>query len=65
MELKVTATRKANAKAGGRVLLITELGGSVGSQRQSLQTAMVVFREPLDRRGNPVKVAHATNRIRG
>jgi hypothetical protein len=66
VELKVTATRKADGKAGFKVPIVNvELGGSAGWQKDTLQTVTVVFGEPVDRDGRPVKVAQATNEIEG
>ncbi|WP_222272407.1 trypco2 family protein [Modestobacter marinus] len=66
VELKVTATRKADGKAGFKVPIVNvELGGSAGWQRDTLQTVTVVFGEPVDRDGRPVKVAQATGELKG
>ena len=65
VELKVTATRKVDGKAGFKVPIVdVELGGSVGWQRDNLQTVTVVFSEPVDRDGRPVKVAQATSELK-
>lgn len=56
--LQVAATRTADGKAGFRVPFVNaELGGSAGWQRETMQTVTVVFGAPVDRAGNPVKVA--------
>jgi hypothetical protein len=66
VELKVTATRKADGKAGFKVPIVNvELGGSAGWQKDTLQPVTVVFSEPVDRDGRPVKVAQATGELKG
>jgi hypothetical protein len=62
VELHVTATRTRGGKAGFRVPFVgAELGGEAGSKRESVQTVTVTFGEPVDRSGNPVKVAHGSD----
>ncbi len=66
VELKVAATRKADGKAGFSVPIVNvELGGSAGWQRETMQTVTVVFETPVDRNGNPVKVASSTDEFKG
>jgi hypothetical protein len=58
VELHVTATRTADGHAGFRVPVIdVEFGGKRGSEHESMQKVTVTFGEPVDRNGNPVKVA--------
>src|SRR3954469_23718270 len=62
VELHVTATRTRGGKAGFRVPFVgAELGGGAGSTRESVQTVTVTFGEPVDRSGNPVKVAQGSD----
>ncbi len=66
VELKVAATRSADGKAGFKVPFVNlELGGAVGWQHETLQTVTVVFGAPLDSAGNPVKVAEASDELKG
>jgi hypothetical protein len=66
VELKVTATRSADGKAGFKVPIVNlELGGGVARERGSEQTVTVVFGGPVDRGGNPVKVASADDALKG
>jgi hypothetical protein len=66
VELTVTATREANAKAGFKVPIVeVELGGGGSRERGTGQKVTVVFGEPVDRDGNPVKVAQATDELKG
>jgi hypothetical protein len=62
VELKVVASKEAGGKAGFKVPFVDlELGasGSVSSERTS--TVTVVFGAPVDRDGNPVKVAQGSD----
>jgi hypothetical protein len=64
--LHVVATRTADGKAGFKVPLVNaELGGSAGWQRETMQAVTVVFAAPVDRAGNPVKVARASTERKG
>jgi NTP-dependent ternary system trypsin peptidase co-occuring protein len=66
VELQVAATRTRGGKAGFTVPFVNaELGGSAGWQRDTTQTVTVVFGEPVDRNGNPVKIAQASRRRKG
>jgi Trypsin-co-occurring domain 2 len=66
VELTVTATREANAKAGFKVPFVpVEAGGGGSRERGTGQTVTVVFGGPVDRDGNPVKVAQATSELKG
>jgi hypothetical protein len=61
VELKVAVTRSRGGKAGFRVPYVgAELGGSVGYDRETLQTVTVVLGAPVDRDGRPVKVARSS-----
>jgi hypothetical protein len=66
VQLTVTATKSIDGKAGFRVPFVElEVGGGTGRQRGSTQLVTVVFGEPVDREGKPVKVAKATDDIKG
>jgi Trypsin-co-occurring domain 2 len=66
VELKVGVTRSADGRAGFKVPFIeVELGGSTGYNRETLQTVTVVLGSPVDREGRPVKVARATDEVKG
>jgi Trypsin-co-occurring domain 2 len=66
VELKVTATRSVDGKAGFKVPLVDlEVGGGAGRERGSEQTVTVVFGGPVDRDGRPVKVAQESARRKG
>lgn len=66
VELRVGVTRSKTGKAGFRVPLVgAEIGGSAGFDRERLQTVTVVLGGPVDRAGNPVKVAAASDELKG
>ena len=66
VELTVTATRTAEGKAGFKVPIVeVELGGGGSRERADQQTVTVVFGSPVDRRGNPVKVADEGHELEG
>jgi hypothetical protein len=66
VELKVTATRSVDGKAGFKVPIVElELGGGAGRESGSEQTVTVVFGGPVDRDGRPVKVAQESDRRKG
>jgi hypothetical protein len=66
VELKVGATRSADGKAGFRVPVVNaELGATGGWKGESMQTVTVTFSQPVDRDGNPVKVASASDELKG
>ena len=66
VELSVTATRSADGRAGFTVPVVgVQLGGGGERQRGSEQKVTVVFGEPVDRDGNPVKVASASDVLKG
>jgi NTP-dependent ternary system trypsin peptidase co-occuring protein len=66
VQLQVAATRTRDGKAGFSVPIVNvELGGSVGMQRETMQTVTVVFGGPVDREGRPVKIAQASEERKG
>ncbi len=66
LELKVGLTKSADGKAGFRVPFVgAELGGSAAYQRETVQTVTLVLGSPVDRHGNPVKVAAASDEMKG
>ena len=66
VQLTVTASRSVDGKAGFKVPFVElELGGGAGRQRVSEQLVTVVFEGPVDREGKPVKVAEATDELKG
>jgi Trypsin-co-occurring domain 2 len=66
VELTVTATRSVDGKAGFKVPVVeVELGGGGSRERGSEQTITVVFGSPVDRVGRPVKVAKASDELKG
>jgi hypothetical protein len=66
VELTITATREVNGKAGFKVPIVeVELGGGGSRERGTGQKVTVVFGGPVDRDGNPVKVARASNQLKG
>jgi hypothetical protein len=66
VELMVTATRTREGKAGFKVPIVeVELGGGASRERGTGQKVTVVFSGPVDRDGNPVKVARATDELKG
>lgn len=65
VELQVAATRTADGKAGFTVPIVNVgVGGSTGWQRESRQTVTVVFAGPVDRDGNPVDIAQASDQLK-
>ncbi len=66
VQLQVAATRTRDGKAGFSVPIVNvELGGSAGWRREAMQTLTVVFGGPVDREGNPVKVARLSSERKG
>lgn len=66
VELQTVATKGADGKAGFRVPVIDlELGGGANWQRENTQTVTIEFGSPVDREGRPIKVASASNQIKG
>jgi hypothetical protein len=66
VELKAGVTRSKSGKAGFRIPFAgAELGGSAGTDRETLQTITVVLGPPVDREGRPVKVARSSEQRKG
>jgi hypothetical protein len=66
VDLTVTATRSVEGKAGFTVPFVgVEIGGGGGRERGSENKVTVVFGGPVDRDGNPVKVASAADVMPG
>lgn len=66
VQLQVGVTRSAEGTAGFRVPLVgAQLGASTGLDRETLQSVTVVLGAPVDRAGNPVKVASASDELKG
>jgi hypothetical protein len=66
LELKVVATKGADGKAGFKVPIINaELGAGANWKNEATQTVTVKFSEPVDRSGNPVKVASTGDQEKG
>lgn len=66
VELSVTVTRSADGKAGFTVPFAgIQVGGGGHSERASDQKVTVVFGAPVDRQGQPVKVASASDMPKG
>jgi hypothetical protein len=62
VQLQVAATRTRDGKAGFSVPIVNlELGGSAARQQETMQTVTIVFGGPVDREGNPVKVAQPSS----
>jgi hypothetical protein len=65
VELTVNATRSVDGKAGFTVPVVNlQLGGGAARERGSEQKVTVVFGGPVDRDGNPVKVASASDVVK-
>jgi len=66
VELTVTAARSLDGKAGLTVPVVgLELGGGAGRERGSEQKVTIVFGGPVDRAGNPVKIAQPSSERKG
>lgn len=66
LDLQVVATRSADGKAGFCVPFVNvQLGGSAGWQRETTQTVSVTLGSPIDAAGNPVRVAEASDELKG
>jgi hypothetical protein len=66
VELTVTATRSADGRAGFTVPVVgLRLGGSGTRERGSEQKVTVVFGGPVDREGKPVRIASASDQLKG
>jgi hypothetical protein len=64
--LTVEATKSLGGKAGFKVPVVElELGGGGSRERSSGQTVTVVFGQPVDRDGRPVKVARTSDKPKG
>ena len=64
--LTVEATKSAGGKAGFKVPVVeVELGGGGSRERSSGQTVTVVFGQPVGPDGRPVKVAQASDQLKG
>jgi len=61
VQLQVAATRSRDGKAGFAVPIVN----SVGWQQEVMQTVTVVFSEPIDHDGNPVKIARPSIERKG
>ena len=62
VDLTVTATRSRDGRAGFTVPVVgLQVGGGGARERGSEQKVTVVFGGPVDRDGNPVKVASASD----
>jgi hypothetical protein len=66
VQLTVTATKSFDGKAGFKVPFVNlEAGGGAAREHGSTQIVTVVFGEPVDREGRPVKVAQASSKLTG
>ncbi|MFI5695406.1 trypco2 family protein [Kribbella sp. NPDC051586] len=66
VELTARATRSVDGKAGFRVPIVNiELGGGGSRESGADQTITVVFGPPVDQEGRPVKVANASDELKG
>jgi hypothetical protein len=66
VELTVTAPRSVDGNAGFKVPFVeVELGGGATRERGSEQHVTVVFGGPVDEQGRPVKVARASEELKG
>jgi hypothetical protein len=66
VELAVSATKSADGRAAFVVPIVgLQLGGGGARERGSEQKVTVVFGGPVDREGNPVKIARASSVRKG
>ena len=66
VELTVTATRTRDGKAGFKVPFVPwGFGGGGSRERGTGQKVTVVFGGPVNRQGEPVKVAQPTGEFKG
>jgi hypothetical protein len=66
VQLQVVASKEREAKAGFKVPFVQlEAGGSGSVSSQQTSTVTVVFGEPVDRQGVPVKVSQGSDRPKG
>lgn len=62
VELKVVVSKGADGKAGFKVPIINaELGGGANWKNEATQIVTVTFGAPVDRDGNPVRVASGSD----
>jgi len=66
VDLTVTVTRSVDGRAGFTVPLVNlQLGGGADRDRRAEQKVTVVFGGPVDRDGNPAKIASASDVLKG
>ena len=66
VELTVTATKSLDGKVGFAVPVVNlKIGGGGSREHEAEQRVTVVFGEPVDRDGNPVKIASASDVPKG
>lgn len=66
LKARAAATRSKDGRAGFKVPVIdVELGGGMAAGSETGQTVTVVFSAPVDRTGAVVKVAEATDELKG
>jgi len=66
VELTVTAAKSRDGRVGFTVPVVgLQVGGGGARERGSEQKVTVVFGGPVDRAGNPVKVARASGERKG
>lgn len=66
VELTVNATRSLDGTIGFTVPVVgLQVGGGAGRERGSEQKVTVVFGGPVDRSGNPVKIARSSSERKG
>ena len=65
VELQVVATRETNGRAGFKVPFVNlELGGSASRQWEHTSTVTVTFGPPVDRDGDPVRIAESSDELK-
>ena len=65
VELKVAATRSAGGKAGFAIPVVNvQLGGTMGWQRDAMQTVTVTFGSPVDDHGKPLQVVAVSDELK-
>ena len=66
VQLEVIATSGIDGRAGFKVPFVNaELGASASHQWKTTSTVTIVFDAPVDRDGNPIKVAEASSELKG
>lgn len=66
VELHAVAIKGVDGKAGFRIPVIeVEIGGGAKWQHENTQTVTIEFGSPVDHEGRPVKVASASNQMKG